>query len=174
MAFAAAISLLPLPPVLTRLESGQAFHARFKAQFGLSLAKKPFIVKLLTIVIGCSMHESDPVKIYMRLIVEGRSPYVDVAKLLLEDLETRMNQTGHVSDSIYTINLKRLQQELEVRNGLKMSSHSIGRTLRAFFWKTGLREGEEYYVSKSGRLAARYHLLLTKRTRTAFRSQNFI
>ncbi len=120
------------------------------------------------------MDESDPVKIYLRLIVEGRSPYVDVVKHLLEDLETHMNQTGYVSDSVYTINLKRMQQELEVRNGLKMSPHSIGRTLRAFFWKTGLREGEEYYVSKSGRLAARYHLLLTERTRTAFRSQSFM
>ncbi len=120
------------------------------------------------------MDESDPVRIYLRLIVEGRSPYVDVVKHLLEDLETHMNQTGYVSDSVYTINLKRLQQELEVRNGLKMSPHSIGRTLRAFFWKTGLREGEEYYVSKSGRLSARYHLLLTDRTRTAFRSQSFM
>ena len=120
------------------------------------------------------MDDSDPIKIYLRLIVEGRSPYVDVVRHLLQDLETHINQTGYVSDSIYTINLKRLQQELEVRNGLKMSPHSIGRTLRAFFWKTGLREGEEYYVSKSGRLAARYHLLLSDRTRTAFRSQSFM
>lgn len=120
------------------------------------------------------MDDSDPIKIYLRLIVEGRSPYVDVVRHLLQDLETHINQTGYVSDSIYTINPKRLQQELEVRNGLKMSPHSIGRTLRAFFWKTGLREGEEYYVSKSGRLAARYHLLLSDRTRTAFRSQSFM
>jgi len=120
------------------------------------------------------MDESDPVRIYLRLIIEGRSPYVDVVKHVLEDLETHMNQVGYVSDSVYTINLKRLQQELEVSDGLKMSSHSIGRTLRAFFWKTGLREGEEYSVSKSGRLAARYHLRLTERTRTAFRSQSFM
>ncbi len=120
------------------------------------------------------MEESNPVQIYLRLILAGRSPYVDVVKHVLEDLEIHMNQVGYVSDSIYTINLKRLQHDLEVKNGLTMSPHSIGRTLRAFFWKSGLREGEEFYVSKSGRLAARYHLRLTERTRTAFRSQGLM
>lgn len=120
------------------------------------------------------MEDTDPIRIYLRLIVEGRSPYVDVVKVVLQDLETYMNQKGYVSDSIYTINLKRLQQELEVKGGLKMSPHSIGRVLRAFFWKTGLREGEEYYVSKSGRLAARYHVHMTERTKSAFRTQGFL
>ena len=45
-----------------------------------------------------------------------------------------------------------------------MSSHSLGRILRAFFLRSGLREGDDFYVSKSGRLAARFHITVTPET----------
>lgn len=96
---------------------------------------------------------------YLRLIEEGRPPYVDVVQAAVKDIERHVGSKEFREVTVHTINVEHLRRSLEEQN-VEVSPHCIGRTLRAFFFKVGFREGEDFYVSRSGRMHARFHIEL--------------
>jgi len=102
-----------------------------------------------------------PLSNYLSLIKEKRSPYYDIIRYILLDMEHHFERSGH-SEVIYTINPRRLHREIEekVKNE-KLTTTNVCRTILAFFYGTRLRENEDFFVTTSSRGRRNYHVRLT-------------
>ena len=102
-----------------------------------------------------------PLSNYVNLIKERRSPYYDIIRYILFDMEHHLEKAGR-SEVIYTINPRRLHREIEekVKNE-KLTTINVCRTILALFYGTRLRENEDFYVTTSSRGRRNYHVRLT-------------
>jgi len=101
---------------------------------------------------------------YVNLIKNKKSPYYDIAKYLLRDMEMHFLKAG-APEVVYTINPRQLQREIEekIRNE-KLTTINICRTILALLYGSNLRREEDFYVTTSSRGRRNYHIRITQQT----------
>lgn len=105
-----------------------------------------------------------PLSNYVNLIRKRRSPYYDVVKYILLDMEHHFERAGR-SEVIYTINPRKLYDEIEDKiKSEKLTTTNICRTILAFLYGTQLKKGEDFYITTSARGRKNYHIRLTPAT----------
>ena len=111
----------------------------------------------------------NPICNYVNLIKERRTPYYDVIKYILLEMEHHYLRAGG-SEIIYTINPRRLQEEIEDKvKSEKLTTVNISRTILALFYGTNLKRDEDFYVTTSSRGRKNYHVKLNSRTLNTFK-----
>jgi len=101
---------------------------------------------------------------YVNLIKQKKSPYYEIVKYLLRDMEIRYRRAG-VSEVVYTINPRQLQKEIEDRiRSEKVTTINICRTVLALLYGSNLRREDDFYVTTSSRGRRNYHIRVTQQT----------
>jgi hypothetical protein len=96
---------------------------------------------------------------YLRLIEKKRSPYYDLAEYVIADMEKGWNSDHPHPIVIYTINPRRLKEELEERiQSEKLTPINISRTILALIYGSKLEEDEDYYITTSSGGRKNYHI----------------
>jgi len=111
-----------------------------------------------------------PLLNYVNLIRERKSPYWDIVRYLLKDMEIYYKR-GDRSEVIYTINPRMLQKELEDRiKHEKVTRTNVCRTILALFYGSELEEGEDFFITTSARGRKNYHVKLSSKTFSAMKT----
>jgi hypothetical protein len=75
-----------------------------------------------------------PLVNYVELIRSHKSPYCDTVQFLLRDMETHYLRTGQGSETVYAVNPKILQEEVEkIINDDRLTTVNVCRTILALF-----------------------------------------
>jgi len=111
----------------------------------------------------------NPICNYVNLIKERKTPYYDVIKHILLEMEHHYLKAGK-TEVIYSINPRRLQEEIEdLIKSEKLTSVNISRTILALFYGTNLKKDEDFYVTTSSRGRKNYHVKLNSQTLNTFK-----
>jgi hypothetical protein len=96
---------------------------------------------------------------YLHLIERKKSPYYDLARYLIRDME-RGYEKGHPHNSfIYTINPRQLKEKVEEKiPSKKLTPINISRTILALIYGSNLQRDEDYYVTTSSGGRKNYHI----------------
>jgi len=106
-----------------------------------------------------------PLANYVRLIKNRRSPYYDIIKHVLKDLEMHYERAGEASEVVYTINPRVLQEEIEkIIKNEKLTTVNICRTILAFFYGSQLRKNKDFYITTTSGGRRNYHIRVNDRT----------
>jgi len=106
-----------------------------------------------------------PLVNYIRLIKYHKSPYYDIVQHILKDMEMHYERTGRSSETIYAINPRVLQDEIEKKvQSEKLTTVNICRTILALFYGSELREEDDFYVTTTSRGRRNYHIRVNTRT----------
>jgi len=106
-----------------------------------------------------------PLVNYVRLIRDRRSPYYDIVNHLLKDMEIHYEKMGEISETVYTINPRVLQEDIEkiVKNE-KLTSVNVCRTILAMLYGSQLREEKDFYVTTTSSGRRNYHVKMNDKT----------
>lgn len=100
-----------------------------------------------------------PLVNYLRLIEKKRSPYYDLAEYVIADMEKNFKNRHPHPSVIYTINPRRLKEEVEETiQSEKLTPINISRTILALIYGSKLEEDEDYYVTTSSGGRKNYHI----------------
>jgi len=111
----------------------------------------------------------NPICNYVNLIKERKTPYYDVIKHILLEMEHHYLKAGK-TEVIYSINPRKLQEEIEdLIKSEKLTSVNISRTILALFYGTNLKKDEDFYVTTSSRGRKNYHVKLNSQTLNTFK-----
>jgi hypothetical protein len=114
------------------------------------------------------VHISDipiPLVNYIRLIKYHKSPYYDIVQHIMKDMEMHYKRTGHGFETIYTINPRVLQDEIEKKvESEKLTTVNICRTILALVYGSKLREEDDFYVTTTSRGRRNYHIKVNTHT----------
>jgi len=106
-----------------------------------------------------------PLVNYIRLIKYHKSPYYDIVQHILKDMEIHHERTGRRSETIYAINPRVLQDEIEKKvQSEKLTTVNICRTILALFYGSELREEDDFYVTTTSRGRRNYHIRVNTHT----------
>jgi hypothetical protein len=113
------------------------------------------------------IHISDipiPLVNYIHLIKYHKTPYYDIVQHILREMEMHYERTGRGSETVYTINPRVLQDEIEKKvESEKLTTINICRTILALFYGSKLRE-DDFYVTTTSRGRRNYHIKVNNRT----------
>jgi len=102
---------------------------------------------------------------YVYLIKYRRSPYYDIVQHVLREMETHYVKAGEVSEVIYTINPRSLQEDIEnVIKNEKITTVNICRTILALLYGSRLREEKDFYTTTTSGGRRNYHIRVNPRT----------
>lgn len=106
-----------------------------------------------------------PVVNYVNLIRNRKSPYYDIVEFLLKDMEIHSRRFGQSSDTVYTINPRVLQEEIEkkVKNE-KLTTVNVCRTILALLYGSKLYEEKDFFVTTTSSGRRNYHIKVNNRT----------
>jgi len=114
------------------------------------------------------LHRSDisiPLVNYVELIRNRKSPYYDIVQFILKEMEMRYKSTGQVSDTVYTINPRILQEEVEKKlEDKKLTTVNICRTILVLLYGSRLCEEKDFYVTTTSGGRRNYHVKVNLRT----------
>lgn len=114
------------------------------------------------------VHISDipiPLVNYIHLIKYHKSPYYDIVQHILKDMEMHYERTGRGSETVYAINPRVLQDEIEKKvQSEKLTTINICRTILALFYGSNLREEDDFYVTTTSRGRRNYHIKVNAHT----------
>jgi hypothetical protein len=109
-----------------------------------------------------------PLVNYVHLIRNRRSPYYDIVQFLLREMETHRQRTGVGSETVYTINPRVLQEEIEkVISDDKLTTVNVCRTILALLYGSRLSEEKDFYVTTTSSGRRNYHIRVNSRTLTS-------
>lgn len=109
-----------------------------------------------------------PLVNYVHLIRRRRSPYYDIVQYLLRDMESHQQRTGLGSETVYTINPRILQEEIEkVISDDKLTTVNVCRTILALLYGSRLAEEKDFYVTTTSSGRRNYHIKVNTRTLTS-------
>jgi len=105
---------------------------------------------------------------YIELIRDKKSPYYDIVRFLLKDMEMHQAKHGKESEIVYSISPRVLQEEIEKRiKNEKLTTVNVCRTILALFYGSKLEEEEDFYVSTTSGGRRNYHIKVNTRTLNA-------
>lgn len=111
-----------------------------------------------------------PIINYLHLIQGKKSPYYDVVKYLLKDMENRYLKAEH-TEIVYTINPRMLQDQIEEKvESEKLTTINICRSVLALLSGSKLKEDEDYYRTTSAHGHRNYHVRLNDQTLSTLKS----
>lgn len=103
-----------------------------------------------------------PLSNYLSLIDRKESPYYDLIRYLLLDMEKKQKNGPH-SMMVYTINPRQLKEEIEEKiPSEKLTAINISRTILALLYGSKLRRDEDYYVTTSSGGRKNYHIKVSR------------
>ncbi len=106
-----------------------------------------------------------PLVNYVHLIRNRRSPYYDIVTFLLKDMENHYQRTGQSSETVYTINPRILQEEIErVVNDDKLTTVNVCRTILALLYGSKLSEERDFFVTTTSSGRRNYHIRVNTKT----------
>jgi len=106
-----------------------------------------------------------PLVNYIHLIKYHKAPYYDIVQHILREMEMHYERTGRGSETVYTINPRVLQDEIEKKvESEKLTTINICRTILALFYGSELREEADFYVTTTSRGRRNYHIKVNTRT----------
>ena len=107
-----------------------------------------------------------PLVNYIYLIRDRKSPYYDIVQHLLTEMETHYKKSGeNISETVYTINPRVLQEEIEKKvQSEKLTTVNVCRTVLALFHASELREDKDFYVTTTSGGRRNYHVKVNPRT----------
>jgi len=108
---------------------------------------------------------SIPLVNYIHLIKYHKTPYYDIVQHIMKDMEMHYERTGRGSETVYTINPRVLQDEIEKKvESKKLTTINICRTILALFYGSELREEDDFYVTTTSRGRRNYHIKVNTHT----------
>jgi hypothetical protein len=112
-----------------------------------------------------------PVVNYINLIKYHKSPYYDIVKHILKEMETHYERAGDRSEIIYALNPRILQEEIEKKiESEKLTTVNICRTILALLYGSDLRKEDDFYVTTTSRGRRNYHIKVNTRTLNSMHS----
>jgi len=106
-----------------------------------------------------------PLVNYIYLIKNRKSPYYDIVKFLMKDMEMHYNNTGGSSGTVYTINPRILQEMIEKRiNDEKLTTVNVCRTVLAMLYGAKLGKEKDFFVTTTSSGRRNYHVKVNNRT----------
>jgi hypothetical protein len=106
-----------------------------------------------------------PLVNYIHLIKYHKTPYYDIVQHILKEMEMHYERTGRGSETVYTINPRVLQDEIEKKvESEKLTTINICRTILALFYGSELREEDDFYVTTTSRGRRNYHIKVNTHT----------
>ena len=109
-----------------------------------------------------------PIVNYIYLIKYRKTPYYDIVQHIIKDMEMRYVRMGNGSETIYTINPRLLQEEIEKKvESEKLTTVNICRTILALLYGSRLDEEDDFYVTTTSRGRRNYHIKVNKHTLSA-------
>lgn len=98
---------------------------------------------------------------YLYLIRKRKSPYYDLLRYVIADMERHYVTLEFPAEAIYTINLRQLQKEVaEKMPSDKLTTMNIARVILTALYGSKLRKDEDYYITKSSGGRRNYHIKL--------------
>lgn len=102
-----------------------------------------------------------PLANYYNLVKQKRSPYYDLVRFIIYDMERYYWRTGYQSEVIYSINPRSLEKQVkEQLKSEKLTSMNISRTVLAVLYGSKLKKDEDFYVTTSSGGRRNYHVKL--------------
>lgn len=109
-----------------------------------------------------------PLVNYVYLIRKRKSPYYDIVQFLLREMETHRERIGVGSETVYTINPRILQEEIEkVVDDERLTTVNVCRTILAMLYGSQLAEEKDFYVTTTSSGRRNYHIKVNTRTLTS-------
>ena len=106
-----------------------------------------------------------PLVNYVHLIIQRKSPYYEIVEFLMKDMETHLSRTGQEAGSVYTINPRMLQEEIEKKvSDEKLTSINVCRTILAMLHGAELNEEKDYFVTTTSSGRRNYHIKVNPHT----------
>ena len=108
-----------------------------------------------------------PIRNYIFLLQQERSPYSDAVRYLVRLMEEEYkSRNGEV---IYFINPRELKRKIEETINKTISLSNLCRCIYALLYGTKLKEGEDFYVTTSAGGRRNYHVKVNEKTLKAFK-----
>jgi len=109
-----------------------------------------------------------PLLNYVELIRSRRSPYYDIVQLVLKDMEMHYQRTGQDSETVYAINPRILQEEVEkMISDDRLTTVNVCRTILALLYGSALSEENGFYVTTTSNGRRNYYIEVNSRTLTS-------
>jgi len=109
---------------------------------------------------------------YLNLIERKRSPYYDLIRYLISDIEENYKHRHPHNSIIYTINPRLLKKEIEDEiPSKKLTTINISRTILALFYGSKLQRDEDYYITTSSGGRKNYHIKVNSSILSLLRMQ---
>ena len=109
-----------------------------------------------------------PLVNYVYLIRNRKSPYYDIVQFLLKEMEMHHERIGMGSETVYTINPRILQEEIEkVVDDDRLTTVNVCRTILAMLYGSQLAEEKDFYVTTTSSGRRNYHIKVNERTLTS-------
>lgn len=109
-----------------------------------------------------------PLVNYVHLIRNRKSPYYDIVQFMLKEMETRYQRSGQGSETVYTINPRILQEEIEkIVSDEKLTTVNVCRTILALLYGSSLAQEKDFYVTTTSSGRRNYHIRVNSRTLTS-------
>jgi hypothetical protein len=106
-----------------------------------------------------------PLVNYVHLIQQRKSPYYEIVEFLMKDMEMHLYRAGQGAGTVYTINPRVLQEEIEKKvSDEKLTSVNVCRTVLAMLHGARLNEEKDFYVTTTSSGRRNYHINVTPRT----------
>jgi hypothetical protein len=103
-----------------------------------------------------------PLSSYLSLIHRKKSPYYDLVRHILIDMEASYNKSGPRDGIIYTINPRQLKEEIDDKiQSKKLTPINISRTVLALLYGSSLKKDEDYYTTTSSGGRKNYHIKIS-------------
>lgn len=108
---------------------------------------------------------------YVCLILLEKPPYSDIVKQLVKEMEFHLNsahQKDGLSEVVYAINPRILQEELEKRiKHEKLTDSNVCRTIRALCYGSKLKKGKDWWPTTTTGGKPNYHIRVNQKTLNA-------
>ena len=106
-----------------------------------------------------------PLVNYVELIRGRRSPYYDIVQCLLKDMEMHYQISGKGSETVYAVNPRVLQGEVEkIIKDDRLTTVNVCRTILALLYGSDLREEKDFYVTTTSSGRRNYHIKVNDKT----------
>jgi regulator of PEP synthase PpsR (kinase-PPPase family) len=100
-----------------------------------------------------------PIINYLHLIEEKRSPYYDIVEHIMKEMEMHYTAKGQGSETVYTINPRMLQEEIEKKmRDERLTTVNVCRTILAMFYGAQLKEEKDFFVTTTSSGRKNYHI----------------
>ena len=111
---------------------------------------------------------SDPSSELRRVDTRSQVTVLRYCQFLLKDMEMHYQRTGQGSETVYAINPRILQGEVEkIVSDDRLTTVNVCRTILALLYGSDLSEEKDFYVTTTSSGRRNYHIKINSRTLTS-------